>query len=97
MGDSSYVRDLQARWSTPSSVVDEIVRRAAHAAADEVARVIQGYQNEVYRVRAGARRLVVRIRHSGEGEFEQEAWAMRQARQAGVPVRPLQDILQVAP
>jgi len=50
-------------------------------------RIVRGYDNEVYRIGlSGGHVVYVRIRRQGEGSFDQEAWAMSLAREAGVPV-----------
>lgn len=88
---SSFVEWQHAQVSTPRSVLAGLVRRAARARIDQVDRIVEGYENEVYRVRcADGQEVVVRIlrfgRFAGDStRSEGEARAIGRARAAGVP------------
>ena len=85
----SYVEWQHAQTSTPHSVLVEVVRRAVGSEIAQVNRIVEGYSNEVYRIRCvDDQDVVVRIRRfdgdatSSAGEAE----AMERVRRAGVPV-----------
>lgn len=88
---SSFVEWQHAQVSTPRSVLAGLVRRAAGGRIQRVDRIVEGYENEVYRVRcADGQDVVVRIlrfgRFAGDSTRSAgEARAIRQARAAGVP------------
>lgn len=48
--------------------------------------LVNGYDNEVYRAELDGLTVFARIRQHGDESFSTEAWAMDQARNAGVPV-----------
>lgn len=90
------VQARHAAYQTPTSVIRDLVREATGQAASSVEKIAQGYGNEVYRVTLDApasERVFVRIRRHGDTPFSQEAWAIGQARAAGVPVA---DVLLLA-
>lgn len=85
---NSYVRDLHASVSTPHAVLASLVRRAVDGDLDQVQRIVEGYDNEVYRVRTSeGQDVVVRIRRFGGNHDSAriEADAITQARAIGVP------------
>lgn len=87
----SYAEWQFARAATPRSVLVELVGRAASADVDRIDRIVQGYSNEIYRVRcADGQDLVVRILRFDDDVSSAastgEAWAIEQARAARVPV-----------
>ncbi|MEQ4204099.1 aminoglycoside phosphotransferase family protein [Actinopolymorpha sp. B17G11] len=74
--------------STPRSVLARLVRRAVGARIERVDRIVEGYDNEVYRVwSADGQDVVVRILRFGGDSTRSaaEAWAIGAARAAGVP------------
>ncbi len=86
----SYVEWQHAQVSTPRSVLAEVVRRAVGTGIDRVDRIVEGYSNEVYRVRcAEGQDVVVRIRRFDDdtsfATSAGEAGAIERARAAGVP------------
>ncbi len=79
-----------ARPSTPRSMLADLVRRATHSDLDGVDRILEGYSNEVYRVRCtDAQDVIVRILRFDDDTTSAasagEAWAIGSARAAGVP------------
>lgn len=87
MPDPSFLRRLHSRFGTSSAVVTDLVKRVTGRDVESLCRVVNGYDNEVYRVDViGWKPVYVRIHRQGEGDFEGETWAMEQARNAGVPV-----------
>ncbi|GAA5033710.1 phosphotransferase family protein [Actinopolymorpha pittospori] len=91
MQPGSFVEWQHAQVSTPRSVLAEVVRHAVGTRIEQVDRIVEGYENEVYRVRcADGQDVVVRIlrfgRFSGDStRSAAEARAIGQARAAGVP------------
>jgi Ser/Thr protein kinase RdoA (MazF antagonist) len=86
----SYAEWQLAQVSTPRSVLVELVRRAVGVGIDRADRIVEGYSNEVYRVRcADAQDVVVRILRFDDEDLAVksagEAWAIERARAAGVP------------
>lgn len=87
----SYAEWQLARVSTPRSALVDLVRRAAGADVDRIDRIVEGYSNEIYRVRCeDGQDLVVRILRFDDdvssAASKGEAWAIEQARDATVPV-----------
>ena len=79
-----------AHASTPRSMLADLVRQAVGSGIDRVDRIVEGYSNEVYRVRcADGQDVVVRILRFDDDELATssagEAGAIEQARTAGVP------------
>lgn len=64
-----------------------LVKRATAQRIVEVERLTLGEENEIHQARlADETTVYARIRPPGEGNFDQELWAMDQARTVGVPV-----------
>lgn len=87
----SYVQRLHAQVSTPRTVVASLVHSAVGARVERVDRIVEGYENEVYRVLCvDGQDVVVRILRFGQfsGDFAKSAaerWAIDAARGVGVP------------
>lgn len=86
----SHVEWQLARTSTPPSVLDELVRRAVGTGIDRVDRILEGYSNEVYRVRCADKQdVVVRVLRfdddTSSAASAGEAEAIERARAACVP------------
>ncbi|MEQ4209499.1 aminoglycoside phosphotransferase family protein [Actinopolymorpha sp. B9G3] len=87
----SYVEWQLAQASTPRSVLVELVRHAVGARIDRLDRIVEGYSNEVYRVRCVDNQdVVVRILRFDDvttpARSAGEARAIETARAVGVPV-----------
>ncbi len=85
---NAFVRARHAAVSTPSTVLESLVHRATGDRLDRVDRIIDGYENEVYRVRTtGEQDVVIRIARFGgtSDRSAGEARAIELARAAGVP------------
>lgn len=85
---NAAVRELHAAVSTPRALLADLVRRSTGGSAVSVERIVDGYENEVYRVRTTERHdVVVRIaRFSGDPvRSAGEARAIEQACAVGVP------------
>ena len=86
----SYAQWQLSRSSTPRSVLADLTRRAVGREMIRADRILEGYSNEVYRVRcADGQDAVVRILRYDDDlsstASEAEARAIERARQAGVP------------
>ncbi len=85
---NAAVQAQHAAVSTPRTVLESLVRRATGERLDEVTRIVEGYDNEVYRARTTGRQdLFLRIGRFG-GTLERstrEVRAIEAARAAGVP------------
>jgi len=87
-GPNAAVRALHAAVSTPTAVLSSLVRRATGGELDQVERIVDGYENEVYRVRTTEQHdVMVRIaRFEGSpAKSEGESLAIEKARAVGVP------------
>lgn len=83
-----FRRDLHATFGVPPEDVAAVVTKATGRQAVSLSRIVRGQENEVYRaVTDFDDEVVIRIKRFGEdGTLADEAWAMDQARRAGVPV-----------
>ena len=81
-----WLRDRHHQWNTPTSLINEYVRKATGSTIVQSSRVVLGLDNEVYAVTTTSHhRLIVRISHKENHRFEAERWALNAARSAGVP------------
>lgn len=82
-----YLQSLHATFQTPEQHIFELVRRASGQEPEVREQLMHGYDSEVYRVTTQQQEcFIVRIHHHGGVDYAQEAWAIEQARAAGVPV-----------
>ncbi|HEY6739455.1 MAG TPA: aminoglycoside phosphotransferase family protein [Actinopolymorphaceae bacterium] len=86
----SYVEWQHAQVSTPRAVLDDLVHRALGTGIDRADRIVDGYSNEVYRVRCrSGQDVVVRVlRFDDDVTWEVsagEARVIESARSVGVP------------
>lgn len=81
-----WLRDRHNQWNTPTSLINEYVRKATGSAIVQASRLILGQDNEVYDLTTiGDHQLIVRISRKEKHRFEEERWALNAARLAGVP------------
>lgn len=82
-----FIKAKHEKFNAPESLVFELVQKSTSEKPISRTKIIQGNDNEVYKVatRAG-KNFYVRIKHFGSVSLTQEAWAMGQCRDAGVPV-----------
>ncbi|WP_152365509.1 phosphotransferase family protein [Microlunatus speluncae] len=86
MTESRFLAHLHAQFATPREQVAALVHRVTGSEVAATQRIVRGYDNEVYRVDLEpSTRVFVRIRRR-PGGFDDELWAMAQARDHGVPV-----------
>jgi aminoglycoside phosphotransferase (APT) family kinase protein len=88
MDRTTYVNELHARYAIADPMIITVVERAAGRKAATVERVIRGDEHEVHRVRLSDDSVVyLRVAWPGSPakRTHDEAWAMGQARDAGVP------------
>ena len=83
-----FRRDLHATFGVPPDDVAAVVTKATGRPMVSLRRIVRGQENEVYRaVTDSDDEVIIRIKRFGEeGTLADEAWAMEQARRAGVPV-----------
>ena len=95
MAGSSFLRELHAGFATPPDNIVKLVHNLTGSAVRSLERIVNGYDNEVYRVRLDqGGPLFVRIRR-GDGDFDGEMSAMDRARDAGVPVPSVLELARV--
>lgn len=84
---NKIVEKRHETYTTPEDVVFEIVKNATGNNPVKREKIVKGYDNEVYSIETEqGNNFIVRIRRFGEVEFRQEAWAIEQSKNAGVPV-----------
>src|SRR5215212_1125483 len=84
---TDIIRQRHAAYQTPEQVIFDLVKRATGHEATAREKIVCGYDSEVYLVHTRNNSdAVVRIRHHGGAPFADEAWAIAQCRNAGVPV-----------
>jgi aminoglycoside phosphotransferase (APT) family kinase protein len=86
---TEFLTQLHAQFAVPRSVVFELVERTTRRRVTALQRLIEGDENEVYRVTThGGRVVFLRIAHPDAPllRLYREAWAMEHARKAGIPV-----------
>lgn len=84
---SEFLRELHAGFAVAESALNDFVNRSTGSRPVNRERIMQGYDNEVYRVRLGSGvDIYVRIRIAGAADFTGELQAMDLAREVGVPV-----------
>lgn len=82
-----YLEDLHKKNQTPDDIVREVVREATGKEVKEKQRVVAGEANEVYRIiTTGGLIVFLRIARKSKPEFDQEVWAINQAKKIGLPV-----------
>ncbi len=81
------IQNRHKGFETPAEVIFDLVKRATSQEPVRRAKIVRGYENEVYYVETRqAAAFIVKIRRFGTVPFHQEAWAMKRCREAGVPV-----------
>ncbi len=78
-----YVEQRHAQFNTPEAVLCAMVRRATGQTLERRRKLVRG-MNEAYLVDTGADEFFVKIRREGGSDVASEAWAVAQARGAGV-------------
>ena len=82
-----FIQKRHEAFSAPEVLVFELVKKSTGANPVNRKKIIQGNDNEVYRIATEqGKNFIVRIKHFGEVTLQQEAWAMEQCRNVGVPV-----------
>lgn len=97
MPPSSFLTELHSRFGAPRDLVLEVAERATGRRLENLQRVVNGYDNEVYRAEFADGAAYVRIGRHAQSDFEQEAWAMQQARTTGVPVPEILELGRITP
>lgn len=82
-----FIKKRHEGFSTPEAKVFELVSKSSGMQPTSRKKIVKGDDNEVYRISTQqGKNFIVRIKHFGSTSFEQEAWAMEQCRNIGVPV-----------
>jgi aminoglycoside phosphotransferase (APT) family kinase protein len=83
---TDIVKQRHAAYQTSEQIIFDLVKRATGQQALAREKIVRGYDSEVYLVHTGNNSdVVVRIRHHGGAPFADEAWAITQCREVGVP------------
>jgi aminoglycoside phosphotransferase (APT) family kinase protein len=83
---TDIIRQRHNQYHTSEHVIFDLVRRATGQQASAREKIVRGYDSEVYLVHMRqSSNVVVRIRHHGGAHFADEAWAIGQCREVGVP------------
>ncbi len=91
-----HIQDKHAKWDTPEAFLFSEVEAITHAKPISRTRIVKGENSEVYKIETKeGRDLIARISHSENSRFEQERWAIIQARLAGAPVPEILGIKQI--
>ena len=84
---AAYLQARHAGFEAPRPLVEAMVQRATGQSVTALERIVAGNDNEVYAVTPSqGSEFVVRIHRSASCTLTEEAWALAQARAAGVPV-----------
>src|SRR5829696_1899991 len=84
---TEIIRKRHAAYQTSEQVIFDLAERASGQQATAREKIVRGYDSEVYLVHTRNNSdMVVRIRHHGGAPFADEAWAIAQCRDVGVPV-----------
>ena len=80
------IKQRHDAYQTSEQTIFDLVKRATGQQSTAREKIVRGYDSEVYLVhtRHGGD-VVVRIRHHGGAHFAEEAWAITQCREVGVP------------
>ncbi|GHO49149.1 phosphotransferase family protein [Ktedonospora formicarum] len=83
---NEWLHTRHNQWTTPTSLIQDFVRRATGSTMAHASRVVLGQDNEVYAVTTtDHHHVIVRISRKTNHRFEAERWALDAARRAGVP------------
>ena len=86
MKGKKSLEHIHAGFSTPEDIIFDVVRSTTGQQPLQRAKIIAGYDSEVYSVETDNGGVIVKINHHGRIGYKQEAWAMEQASLQGVPV-----------
>ncbi len=82
-----YLASVHSQWSTPDSVISEVVEEGTESGVASKKRIIAGEANEVYDITLdNEKHVIFRAATSGYPNFLQEKWAMDKVKQLKVPV-----------
>ena len=98
MDRATYRDELHSRFGVPSPTVVALVEQATGVGVTSAERLVRGDENEVHHVQlADGSAVYVRVTFPGTAEslVHHEAWAMGQAREAGIPVPDVVDIRSI--
>lgn len=82
-----YLSSMHAKLATPDEVIREIVKEGTNTDFVSKKRIVAGEVNEVYDITLNNNEhVILRISRNEYPEFQQEKWAIEQARKVGVLV-----------
>lgn len=83
---TDIIKQRHDAYHTSEQEIFDLVKRATGQQAIGREKIVRGYDSEVYLVHTRqSGDVVVRIRHHGGAPFADEAWAIAQCREVGVP------------
>lgn len=87
---TDFLHQRHKTYTTPQSQIFALIRHVTGQTPVHSEKIVRGYDNEVYAVATEqCHDYIVRIAQHGETGYAEEAWAIEQCRQTGVPVPEL--------
>ena len=81
-----YLIEKQKEFNTPTSIVDQEIKKASGSSPVSKSRLIEGEVNEVYDVvTENGQNIIVRISRKKHSTFQAEQWSINEARKVAVP------------
>lgn len=81
-----YLTSVHSKLVTPNEVIDGVVREGSGLEVVFKAKIVAGEANEVYDITtSNDQHLILRISPHGHPDFQQELWAIDEAKKVGVP------------
>ncbi len=81
-----YLASVHAKLETPEELIKEVVTEGTGLDLVSKNKIVAGEANEVYDVAAsGEQHVILRISPHGHPDFQQEIWAINEAKKVGVP------------
>lgn len=78
---------LAKHHTSPKAIIEKIIKEATGQEIKQMARIIQGEENEVYDIlTSSGATFILRISHKARDSYAIEAWAIESVRKMGVPV-----------
>lgn len=82
-----YLASVHSKLATPDEVITGVVREGCGLEVVSKTKIVAGEANEVYDLTApNNQHLILRISPHGHPDFQQEIWAINEAKKVGVPV-----------
>ena len=82
-----YLKSLHSQKETPEEIIKDIVKEGAGKNFVSKKKIVAGEVNEVYDITLNDKsHVILRISPNGSPDFQQEQWAIKEAKKVGVPV-----------